>query len=119
MSERERQEAMLDAVFDTARRQEVAPSDDLMARVLADAAAEQPVPGRQPVARQGVFARLLENLGGWPAVSGLAAAGVAGLWVGLVPPAGVEDLAASAIGATETVPLTGFDWSFGTEASDG
>ena len=117
MSDREREDALLDAVFETARRQEVVPSDDLMARVLADAERERP--GPVAVARPGPWTRFLDGLGGWPALGGLAAAGVAGLWIGLAPPASVEDWAAEAFGAAETVSLTGTEWSFGLEAQDG
>ncbi len=78
-----------------ARAQSDGPSPDLMARVLADAAAVQAATparaaaaaaGRAPVARRGWFAELVTGLGGWSAVSGITAAGIVGLGVGLYSP---------------------------------
>lgn len=81
----------LDALF--AQASEAAPSPDLMARVLRDAAmtqaemvqeAERPV--AVPAPRESWLAALLAGLGGWSAVSGITAAGVMGLAVGLYSP---------------------------------
>ena len=46
---------------------------------------------------------ITDLFGGWPALSGVLAAGVTGLWVGVAPPAGVEDLAANFLGTTQSV----------------
>ncbi|MEM9756770.1 MAG: hypothetical protein AAF914_12285, partial [Pseudomonadota bacterium] len=58
------------------------------ARVLSDAARVQAdaVRARKPAPRRGGVRRIAEALGGWGAVSGLLAAGVTGLMVGLVLP---------------------------------
>lgn len=94
---------MLDDLFAVARDVAPEPGDALMARVLADAV---PPAVAAPVAfRQGIWARVSEMLGGWPAISGLAAATVAGIWVGVAPPASVENLAASVMGDAVTVSL--------------
>ena len=61
------------------------PSGDLMARVLADAEAMQPQPAglaAGPAPRRGMLAGIVSALGGWPSLGGLAAATVAGLWIG-------------------------------------
>lgn len=106
---------MLDDLFAQARAQAPQPDDALMARVLADAA-EQSAPVSSPVSspihQPGFWARLSDALGGWPALGGLAAATVAGVWVGIAPPAGVEDLAASLIGDTVSVTLLSPDTIF-------
>ena len=102
---------MLDDLFAQARAQAPQPSDALMARVLADAAA-QSTPVRSSVRQPGFWARLSDTLGGWPALGGLAAATVAGVWVGIAPPASVEDLAASLIGDTVSVTLLSPDTIF-------
>ena len=88
--------AGLELFFKAARAQSPVPGDDLMARVLADAAALQP----QGAASAGLWSRLVsraqglrQEMGGWPAMTGLAAATVAGIWVGSVAP----DLASEAI----------------------
>lgn len=102
---------MLDDLFAQARAQTPQPGDALMARVLADAAA-QSAPGVRQATQPGFWARLSDTLGGWPALGGLAAATVAGVWVGIAPPASVEDLAASLIGDTVSVTLLSPDTIF-------
>jgi hypothetical protein len=94
---------LLDDLFAQARQLEAVPSDALIARVLADAA--QPHGKPASVAQPGLWSRVFDMLGGWPAVSGLAAATVAGLWIGMAPPASVEALAASLIGSEISVGL--------------
>ncbi|WP_439154780.1 hypothetical protein [Yoonia sp.] len=94
---------MLDDLFAVARMQTPQPGDALMARVLADAAGA-PAPQRV-VDHPGLWAQLCNALGGWPAVGGLAAATVAGIWVGVAPPSSIENLATSVIGDTMTVSL--------------
>lgn len=103
----------LDLLFATAKAQDAAagPSDGLMARVLADAAREQPHPAARPAARPDT-APLLSNpqAGFWPAlaavfggggvVAGLGTAAVAGLYLGFAPPAAMVQLTAAVIGTT-------------------
>lgn len=67
----------LEAAFAEARQTMPPLPDGLMARVLADAAAEMPRPVRQPWWRQ-----IFGTLGGWPAVAGLAMTACVGVWVG-------------------------------------
>lgn len=101
---------MLDDIFAQARAQAPQPGDALMARVLEGA-----VPPASPAhcpRRQGLWARLSDSLGGWPALGGLAAATVAGVWIGIAPPDSVENLAASVIGDAVTVPLFSADAMF-------
>jgi len=84
--------------------------DDLMAAVLRDAAFVQP--RAVPVADQpGLWAMLLDAIGGWPAVGGLAAAGVAGVWLGFAPPVGFDALTIAMVAPTQTVDLLGADVS--------
>jgi hypothetical protein len=103
---------MLDDMFAQARAVTPAPSDDLMARVLADAAAVQP--RNRPIAamRPTLWSRMSDAVGGWPALSGLAAATVAGVWVGIAPPAQVEDLTATLIGDEISISLFSTDLAF-------
>ncbi len=84
----------LDDLFAAARAEVAQPSPVLMARILADAAAVQP--------RRSVPVRARFRLGGWiaalggtGALAGLATATFAGLWIGLAPPAAVDDFAAT------------------------
>jgi hypothetical protein len=87
----------LAAHFDAARRYPARPSDALMARVLADACAAQPAtrPSRRPAAWP---VQLFRALGGWPAVAGLSAATLAGIWLGISPPAPLAAVAAPLLG---------------------
>lgn len=123
MTDKQQMDA-LDALLRDAAGQTVAPGDDLMARVLADAAEVQPratalaparpVPGAA-AEPPGFVAAILDLLGGWPAVSGLAAAGVAGLWVGVAPPAALETLAVDMLGTSVSVDVLSddLDWDAG------
>ena len=100
---------MLDDLFAQARGAAPAPSDALMARVIADAEAAQPRPVAVSVARPGFVARILDVIGGWPAVSGLAMATVAGVWVGVAPPASVQDMTAAMMGDEVSINLFATD----------
>ena len=95
MSDDTHDEEQLQAWFDAARRQPPEVPEALMRRVLADARAVQatapPRPGPLARARAGL-ARATAALGGRPAVAGLAAAGLAGVWLGIYPPAVLQTL---------------------------
>lgn len=93
---------MLDDLFAEARQVAPPVSSALIGRVMADAAA-----ARKPArtVRPGFAVRLSEMLGGWPALGGLALATVAGLWVGMAPPAPVADLTSELMGQTVSVSL--------------
>jgi hypothetical protein len=94
---------MIDALFAQARTQSPAVPDDLMARVLADAADMLVHSVAAPKPR--IWPAFLELIGGWPSVGGLAMAGVAGIWVGLAPPASVTTWAADLIGSPVSIDL--------------
>ena len=79
-------------------------TDDLMARVMADAVMLAPVATPQ-VARVSVWTQLREFIGGWPAIGGLAMAGVTGVWIGFAPPSPLSDFAAPFLGDTVSVDL--------------
>ncbi|SHJ71627.1 hypothetical protein SAMN05444000_11225 [Shimia gijangensis] len=101
---------MLDALFEAARTDDrAAARPDLLARVLADAEALQPTLDplkRRDKPRKSVFAQLFGALGGWPSVTGLAAATVAGVWVGFVAtPELLPNGVASLIGADTEIYL--------------
>ena len=100
----------LDDLFAAARSQGPQPSPALMSRILADAVAEQPrppTPARAAPRPRFSLAALVSALGGAAALAGLATAAVVGVWIGLAPPAAVDDLAASVwpSGAGDSVDL--------------
>lgn len=101
----------LAAFFDAARPVEdlaLAPPA-LLARVLDDALHVQQgfaTQLRQPAPpARGWLAGLLAAVGGWPALSGLATAGMAGVWLGFSPPTSVGDLAAEYLGLAGSYDL--------------
>ncbi len=78
----------LDLFFAAARATRPAPTDALMARVVADAEAARAPRGRVPSAPAAPRwrARLATFFGTGGAFAGLAAASVAGFWIGAVQP---------------------------------
>jgi hypothetical protein len=95
-------DAELDILFEQARDVNGAPSEDLLARIMADADAEMPrtAPKEQPILPSnapGFFSVLLSQIGGMAGAAGLAAAGVSGLLIGFAD-LGLQDIAAQAIG---------------------
>lgn len=100
---------MLDGLFAAMRDGgDVFPTDALLDRIMLDADAVLAQTGPAAVrgkAQSGFAAMLLDIIGGWAAVSGLAAATVAGVWIGVAQPGIVADLSAGWIGGTIEVPL--------------
>ena len=85
----------LDDLFGTLAQRGPQPSDALMARILADAAALQPRAApvmRATAPRGGLWAALAAALGGRGALAGLATATLAGVWIGFAQPAPVAGL---------------------------
>ena len=115
----------LDDLFAEARKDTPAPGDDLVARVLADARAVQDqnvgaVAGAGRINPPGRLRAISDMIGGWPALTGMAAAGIAGLWIGVAPTAAIDDLRAQWLGQTSTVSFLGeIDLIDGWEAIDG
>ncbi len=107
MTDERRNEQELEALFAAARRDAPTPSADLMARVLADAEAAQAQAQAAPAARptrpaaRPRWRQVVDLLGGWPAMAGLATAGVAGLWLGVAPPAALLDLPLAGFGTAD------------------
>ncbi|WP_435258011.1 dihydroorotate dehydrogenase [Thioclava sp. FR2] len=89
----------LDDLFAEARQNPPVPSEDFLARVLADAESEQPVASmvRRPsvVSKGGFWSSLFAALGGAAAVAGVSSAAMVGLVVGYVQPEALVNLASS------------------------
>lgn len=77
----------IDALLAQARRERPAVPEPVQARILAQAEAEQArllrMPRRPAVP---LWQRLLDGIGGWPVMGGMATACAAGIWIGLAPP---------------------------------
>ncbi|MBU2992692.1 hypothetical protein Q4555_04210 [Octadecabacter sp. 1_MG-2023] len=99
-------EKMLNEAFAQMRVADPVPSEDLMNRIMLDAdmvlADDATAPQRS---KPGFGAMLLDVIGGWPTFSGLAAATVAGVWIGAVQPAALTDFSTELWGDTIEVPL--------------
>lgn len=107
----------LDDTFAAIRAEEVPVSEALMDRIMLDAdtvlAEAAPIAVARPSRS---FAGVLRDvIGGWPSFSGLAAATVAGLWIGISPPEVLSDLTAGLWGTTIEVPLLESDVFAGLE----
>ena len=93
----------LDALFNAARARPAEPSVALYERVLADAEAAlpaMPAPAARPAPRRGLAARLLSQVGGWPAATGLAAAAAIGVYIGMAAPSAVETMSGGYVAST-------------------
>ncbi|MBR9844401.1 MAG: hypothetical protein GYB25_14675 [Rhodobacteraceae bacterium] len=117
MADKRVQDQELDALFAAARDDAAqAPSSDLMARVLADAEAMQPKPAApvvRPQSRGGLVSGILSAIGGWPSLGGLAAATVAGVWIGFsATPTVLPDGLAGLVGETNSDYLAYLDTSY-------
>ncbi len=73
--------------------------DRLRARLLTEALQAMPPPAPVPVAREartaGWMSQLWRGLGGAPGLTGMTAAGVAGLWIGAAEPDAVAGVASA------------------------
>lgn len=110
----------LEPFFDAARGQAPALDDALMARIMADAeavASAREAPETPP--RPGWFSRVMQGIGGWPAVSGMVTATVLGLAVGISPPALLEGLASGYLTGTSDPYLVDPYQGFGFDLSEG
>ncbi|PTX56880.1 hypothetical protein C8N43_1545 [Litoreibacter ponti] len=81
-------EAELDALFDAARDDAPVPSAQLLARIAADAAAEQQafLAPREVAPPQPWWRQAFSEIGGLPALSGLAVSACAGVYLGFANP---------------------------------
>jgi hypothetical protein len=98
MSDKHLSDLELDAFFSAGREQVIEPSPDLLARVLADAESThiaQAETARATPQKSGFLSELFSGLGGWPSLASLATAAIAGVWIGISPPAALEDLAST------------------------
>lgn len=119
MVDNEREKFDLDGFFDAAKAQNPEPSNALMARVMAQALEIQienapeirVMPAPKP---NNIWGAMLAAIGGWPAVTGLATATVAGVWIGFSATLGVGDAMVSVLASGQDVYVVdafpGFDF---------
>lgn len=117
----------LEDLFATARREPVELPQALQAAMLAEAADIQSarkaelaptaatIAGAARQAPISLWRQFLAAVGGWPALGGLAAASLCGLWIGLAPPDFLPDPVESYASYTSGSQLTAdlqYDVSF-------
>ena len=111
----DKDDAFLDDMFAAARDADTSVPDHLLDRVVADAALVPRAP-----APESLWSSLISAIGGWPALGGVAMAGLIGVWVGFAPPSQIETFAADVLGTTTSVSfLDEYDTFLETELSDG
>ena len=109
----------LDGLFSAARDAAPVPSEDLMARILADAEARIAAVETPDAPRRGVFAGVLGLIGGWPAAAGLVTATMAGLAIGLVTPETLDDLTGGYLASATAYELEDLMPSYGDILGEG
>ena len=84
MSDDKLTEDELDAVFDAAQHDQVAPSRSWLTRVTEDAERALVLAPQAPP--PSFWAQISSALGGWQGFGGMAVACATGLWIGIAPP---------------------------------
>jgi len=113
-------EAMLEDLFQSARPgamdslpDATSADDAFLARMMENAFDAQDeifgfssdVVSRRVPPRKSLFAVFLEAIGGWPSMSGMAVATLAGLWIGTVQPAALTNLSPLAQADSDSIAL--------------
>lgn len=109
----------LNGLFSAARDAAPVPSDDLMARIIADSKAQIVVATVPDAPRRGMFAGLLGLIGGWPAAAGLVTATMAGLAIGLLTPDTLDDLTGGYLASASAYELEDLMPSYGDILGEG
>lgn len=110
----------LETDFAALKTQAAPPGDDLMARVMADAAVEQAAFMAPPVAaRRPARVRFMALIGGWPSMAGLATAGLAGVWIGMAQPALLVSGTEALFSGNASTALDDLDTGFGLSVLEG
>lgn len=94
----------LEAFFEAGRAAAPVPSQDLLARIMADADAAlvAPAPLARPAKRPSIWAIFTAAVGGWPSLAGMATAAVAGVWLGVAQPAMLSNVTAGMVPAADS-----------------
>ena len=111
----------LETFFEAGRKDAPEFSAALMSRIIDDidsVADQREAP--EPVAKgKGLLGRILDGIGGWPAVSGMATAGIVGIVVGISPPEAISEFTSAYVnGKTDLYLVDPYD-SFGFESFEG
>ena len=97
----------LEPFFEAGRNEVPQPSVALMDRMMADidqVAADRQIKEVSKPAPS-IWKRVLEGIGGWPTLSGMATAGVVGIVFGISPPDVVSDFTSTVLTGTSDLYL--------------
>ncbi len=98
----------MDELFAQARASTVEPSPDFMARLMADidvVQTELQAEPEAPTESVGLLRGIWDMLGGWAGSGSLAAAAVAGLWVGIAQPDSLQSVTDTLWSDSESVSV--------------
>lgn len=94
----------LEAFFEAEKNNPPEISTEFLAKIEADASDIQAGFDQNTVASDvtpSFWAALTAAIGGWPTIAGLATATVAGLWIGISPPQGLDSLTETILGSSQ------------------
>ena len=111
----------LEPFFEARRKAVPEPSVALMDRIMADidqVADARDAPGPKATG-SGFWARVLDGIGGWPTVSGMATAGIVATVIGISPPDVVTDFTSTLVNGTSDLYLVDPYDGFGFDSFEG
>lgn len=111
----------LESFFEAGRSDAPEPSVALMSRISGDIdlVADEREAVTINVTRDGIFKRILDGIGGWPALSGMATAGIVGIAVGVSPPEVISEFTTTYFNGTSDLYLVDPYDGFGFDSFEG
>lgn len=111
----------LEPFFEAGRKDLAEPSTALMDRIMADIdlVATDRETEKVPNPGPGLWGRILDGIGGWPTLSGMATAGVVGIVFGISPPEAMSDFTTTVLTGTSDFYLVDPYDGFGFDSFEG
>lgn len=111
----------LEPFFEACRKDLAEPSTALMDRIMADIdlVASDRETGKVLNSGPGLWGRILDGIGGWPTLSGMATAGVVGIVFGISPPEAMSDFTTTVLTGTSDFYLVDPYDGFGFDSFEG
>ena len=111
----------LEPFFEAGRNDAPQLSAALMDRIMEDIdqVADERLAVKPLKARPNIWQRVLEGIGGWPTLSGMATAGVVGIVFGISPPDAVSDFTSTVLTGTSDLYLVDPYAGFGFDSFEG
>ena len=111
----------LEVYFEASRQEVPQPSVALMDRIMVDIdrVADEQEAHAPKVSSPSLFERILDGIGGWPTLSGMATAGIVGVVVGVSPPDVVTEFTSTVLNGTSDFYLVDPYDGFGFDSFEG